>query len=170
MPIADNKFSLCVFIKLQATNKGSAMNISAISPNFNTSFKADDIKALEESLLNKDAPCDSAEFSIKNKEEEHLTKEEKQEIIRKANTTAAGWSMLFSFLSTVYFGLRSDETVAKKYNLDPEKDKNFIKTIKSYQLLWTLPGIVPSIGSVAASVAWLFNKNRNAEKIDIDRF
>lgn len=40
----------------------------------------------------KDFPDDSVEFATK-KDETSLTKEEKQEIVLKARTTAAGWSV-----------------------------------------------------------------------------
>ena len=41
----------------------------------------------------------------------------KQEILQKARQTAAGWSVFGEAISTLYFGLRSNKAVAKKYNL-----------------------------------------------------
>lgn len=95
-----------------------------------------------------------------------LTKEDKQQILSKARAKAAGWSILGEFISTMYYGFRSDKTVAKKFDLDPEKDKKFIKKIKRDQILATLPGVlVPSIGGI---VAYLYCKNQDVSDIDVD--
>ncbi len=94
-----------------------------------------------------------------------LTDSEKKELIAKARCKASGWSIFGGIFSTAYYGLRSDEKIAKKYNLDAEKDKKLIKEIKSQQTLWTLPGaLLPGGGGVAA---WLYNNAVNPEKIDL---
>ncbi len=95
-----------------------------------------------------------------------LTKADKQQILSKARAKAAGWSILGEFVSTIYYGLRSDKTVARKFDLDPEKDKEFIKKIKRDQMIATLPGaIVPSVGGI---FAYLYCKNQDTSKIDVE--
>lgn len=95
-----------------------------------------------------------------------LTKADKQQILSKARAKAAGWSILGEFVSTIYYGLRSDKTVAKKFDLDPEKDKEFIKKIKRDQMIATLPGaLIPSVGGI---FAYLYCKNQDTSKIDVE--
>ena len=103
--------------------------------------------------------------AILNKNKSVLTKAQKQEILRSSLQSAAGWGIVFGVFSTLYYGLRSDNTVAKKYNLDPKADASLIKKIKSNQVLWTLPGaLLPIAGGLAA---WLFAMNRDASKMDV---
>ena len=132
-------------------------NLSSIG--IQQTFRASE--AQNTNLLKQDAPVDTAEFS---KEKKELTKEDKQEIARKARTTAAGWATFGGIFSTLYYAFRSDEKVAKKYDLDPEKDKAFIRDIKSAQVKWTLPGI---LGPELGVVGWIYNKVRNPNKIDV---
>lgn len=95
-----------------------------------------------------------------------LTKADKQQILSKARAKAAGWSILGEFVSTIYYGLRSDKTVARKFDLDPEKDKEFIKKIKRDQMIATLPGaLIPSVGGI---FAYLYCKNQDTSKIDVE--
>ncbi len=96
-----------------------------------------------------------------------LTDEEKKELILKARTKAAGYSFWFGPLSVLYYGLRSDNTVAKKYDLDPKEDKKLIKKIKNEQLLWTLPACIPGISLVTGAAAYLYNKNCDTDNIDL---
>lgn len=106
-------------------------------------------------------------LELKHKKGSHeLTKADKQQILSKARAKAAGWSILGEFVSTIYYGLRSDKTVAKKYDLDPEKDKAFIKKIKRDQMIATLPGaLIPSVGGI---FAYLYCKNQDTSKIDVE--
>ena len=95
-----------------------------------------------------------------------LTKADKQQILSKARAKAAGWSILGEFVSTIYYGLRSDKTVARTFDLDPEKDKEFIKKIKRDQMIATLPGaLIPSVGGI---FAYLYCKNQDTSKIDVE--
>jgi hypothetical protein len=112
-----------------------------------------------------DTPNDSIELSSKNSSTK--TTEEKQEILQKARTKAAGWSILFTFFDTLYYGLRSDKKVAKQFDLDPQKDKNFIKTIKRQQMLSTLPSLIPGLGIIPGAVCWLYNKNLDPSKLEV---
>lgn len=121
-------------------------------------------EAQNTNLLKQDAPVDTAEFSTQKKE---LSKEDKQELIRSARTTASGWSIFGGPLSLLYFGLRSDKTVADKYNLDQENDKKLIKQIKREQTLWTLPGCIHGLGLLPSLGSYLYNKNMDASKIDV---
>ena len=129
------------------------------------SFKANDGKTTT-NLLMKDAPADSAEFLHKADKQE-LSKADKQEIIRSARTTASGWGIFGGIFSTLYFGLRSDNTVANKYDLDTQKDKDLIKQIKREQTMWTLASMIPGIGCLGGIVAYIYNKNADASKIEV---
>lgn len=110
----------------------------------------------------KDYPNDSVEFTTSNKGEA-LTKEEKQEKILEARTTAAGWSCLGGIISTACYALRSDEKVAEKFGLDAQKDKDLIKEIKKQQVTATLPAaagtLLFGVGTLATGGAtWIYNK------------
>lgn len=111
-------------------------------------------------FLKQNAPKDTVNFKGSD-----IPEDEQKEIIRSARADASGWSILGGVISTLYYGLRSDKTVADKYDLDPKQDKSLIKEIKSQQLLWTLPAAVFSLPG--GLVAWLYNKNMNPEKIDL---
>ena len=144
------------------------MNNVSFSPNLaGVNFKADVEKAdnvKNTELLKEEAPQDSFEFEHKTKGTP-LSKEDKQAILKKAKTTASGWSAFVAGFSTLYFGLRSDNTIAKKYDLDEKQDKDFIKQIKREQFKSTLPGaIIPDGGGV---VAWIYNKVRDESKLDV---
>ena len=104
--------------------------------------------------------ADTVEFS---KEQRHeLTTKDKQEIKHKARNNATGWSVFGGLLSTAYYALRSDKTVAKKYDLDIEKDKDFIKEIKKDQTLWTLPAVL-GLGVLP----WIYSKCQDASDMTI---
>ena len=113
-----------------------------------------------------DMPNDTFELSS-NKNLSSKTKEEKQEIMQEARTKAAGWSILFGPFDTLYYGLRSDEKVAKQFDLDADKDKGFIKNIKRQQMLCTLPSLIPGFGIIPGLVCWLYNKNLDSSKLDV---
>lgn len=102
--------------------------------------------------------------TFKQTKDTELSKEDKQAIMKKARKTAAGWSILGNLISTAYFGLRSDATIAKKYNLDVEKDKDFIKEIKSQQVVQTIPSLLFNVGGIAA---WIYNAAKNPDKLDV---
>lgn len=141
------------------------MNNVSFNPNVNSvNFKSDVEKTENTNLLKQEAPLDS--FEKEHKENKApLSKEDKQEILLKAKTKAAGWSIFGEAFSTLYYGLRSDKTVAKKFDLDPEQDKKFIKQIKKEQVLSTLPGaIFPGGGGV---IAYIYNKTRDASDMNI---
>lgn len=76
------------------------------------------------------------------KSNEKMSENKKQKIIYKARTKAAGWSILGGIMSTLYYYLRSDETIADKYDLDKEKDKKFIEELRTKQTIATIPGAV----------------------------
>lgn len=143
------------------------MDISKLNSLNNVYFKSNETEVKEPSLLDKDAPADKVELT-KEEPKERLTKEQKQEIIKEANTTAAGWATFFGIFSTAYFGLRSDATVAAKYDLNLNEDKKLISQIKTNQLLWTLPGLIPGYGILPGGIAWLFNRVRDPEGININ--
>ena len=110
------------------------------------------------------------DLNIDVKDTVELSKESKQEIVKKAKTKAAGWSSLFGIFNTLQYGLRSDKKVAKKFNLDAEKDKDLIKTIKREQVKSTLPAAIGSffgVGTISGVISWIYNKNSDAGKIEV---
>ena len=107
-------------------------------------------------------------FEVQHKEgKRELTKADKQEIIQKARAKAAGWSIFGEGFSTLYYALRSDKTIAKKFDLDLKEDKKLIKQIKRDQTLATLPAVVPGLGSAGALVAYIYCKNQDPEDIKV---
>ena len=115
-------------------------------------------------VTTKEVPTDS--FEIQHKTEgKPLSKEDKQGILYKARTKAAGWSILGGGISTLYYGLRSDKTIAKKFDLDAEKDKEFIKKIRRDQTLATLPGALVPLGGL---VGYIYCQTQNTSQIDVD--
>ena len=132
-----------------------------------TNFKALD-KTEKTGSVKFDMPNDSVEFSKPEKTASEKTVEQKQEILQKARTRAAGWSILFGIFDTLYYGLRSDKTVAKQFDLDVDKDKKFIKNIKKQQMLCTLPSMIPYVGLVSGTACWLYNKNMDSDKIKVE--
>lgn len=121
----------------------------------------------------KDYPNDSVEFTTK-KEETSLTKEEKQEMVLKARTTAAGWSGLFGVFSTAWYALKPDNKIAEKYGLDENKDKDLVKTIRKQQVKATIPSIAGyllfGVGALLTGGAtWIYNKHfADASKIEVE--
>lgn len=131
--------------------------------NFNAQVVAEDSPKAKE-----DNQSDT--FVSNTEAKKDLTVKDKQEILKQARTTAAGWSVFGEIISTLYFALRSDKTVAEKYDLDQQKDKDFIKTIKAQQVLYTVPSIIPGYGSIPAVASWLYNKCFvNADKINTEK-
>jgi hypothetical protein len=61
---------------------------------------------------------------------------------------AAGWSCVFGSLAAIYYALRSDESVAKKYNLDVQADKDKINEIKNTQTIVSLCTVLPGLGII----------------------
>ena len=107
-------------------------------------------------------------FEVQHKEgKRELTKADKQAIIQKARAKAAGWSIFGEGFSTLYYALRSDKTIAKKFDLDLKEDKKLIKQIKRDQTLATLPAVVPGLGSAGALVAYIYCKNQDPEDIKV---
>lgn len=146
---------------VSGVNLYSMNNVHSLNRVSAPSFKGEEMFAKKE--LDKD--CFEFQHKVNGAE---LSKEDKQEIVRSARATAAGWSMLGGPLSLLYFGLRSDKTVAEKYNLDENNDKKLIKQIKREQALWSLPGCIHGLGLIPAAVSYIYNKNMDASKIDVD--
>lgn len=102
---------------------------------------------------------------MESKDNIELSKEAKQEIVKKAKTKAAGWSTFFGFINTLQYGLRSDKKVAEKFNLDKEKDADLIKTIKREQVKSTIPAVIGGffgVGLITGAITWLHHKNADA--------
>lgn len=132
--------------------------------------KAEKAEALADNqeILAMKAEMPEDSFEIQHKEgKRELTKADKQEIIQKARAKAAGWSIFGEGLSTLYYALRSDKTIAKKFDLDLKEDKKLIKQIKRDQTLATLPAVVPGLGSAGALVAYIYCKNQDPEDIKV---
>lgn len=146
------------------------MNVEAVSnvmsSRVGATSKASDIGVVNNNLLSQNAPQDSVSFKGKSAE---MSDVEKQELILKARTKAAGYAFWGGAISALYYGLRSDEKVAQKYNLNPVEDKDLVKKIKKEQLMWTLPAAVTDVlilgGAMLGAIpllvaggAYLYNK------------
>lgn len=118
-------------------------------------------------LLKQCGPKDEVCFKGEEKAYTPLTDADKKEIIRSARTKAAGWAIFGGPFSTLYYGLRSNKTIAEKYDLDLEKEKGLIKEIKTQQMLWTIPACLPGVGILPGIISWLYNKNMNSDNIDL---
>lgn len=151
------------------------MQVNSVSSFNNVNFKADTskiIKANTEAVVDKALPNDT--FNLSKNEAKEITTEQKQKIIQQARTTAAGWSVFGSLISTAYFALRSDEKVAEKYGLDTEADASLIKKIKQDQTIATLPSVIGGlflgVGTlVTGGITWLCAKNTDPAKIDVNK-
>ena len=133
--------------------------------------KAEKTEALADNqeILAMKAEMPEDSFEIQHKEgKKELTKADKQAIIQKARAKAAGWSIFGEGFSTLYYALRSDKTIAKKFDLDLKEDKKLIKQIKRDQTLATLPAVVPGLGSAGALVAYIYCKNQDPEDIKVN--
>ena len=120
---------------------------------------ADVVNFTSKTQESKEFQADTADFKSKN-----LSDTEKKELILKARTKAAGWSIVGGPISTLYYGLRSDNTVAEKYNLDPNEDKDLVKRIKHEQTIATIPSLIWGPGGLCA---YIYNKTRDANDIDL---
>ena len=132
--------------------------------------KAEKTEALADNqeILAMKAEMPEDSFEIQHKEgKRELAKADKQAIIQKARAKAAGWSIFGEGFSTLYYALRSDKTIAKKFDLDLKEDKKLIKQIKRDQTLATLPAVVPGLGSAGALVAYIYCKNQDPEDIKV---
>lgn len=132
--------------------------------------KAEKAEALvdNQEILAMKAEMPEDSFEVQHKEgKRELTKADKQAIIQKARAKAAGWSIFGEGFSTLYYALRSDKTIAKKFDLDLKEDKKLIKQIKRDQTLATLPAVVPGLGSAGALVAYIYCKNQDPEDIKV---
>lgn len=132
--------------------------------------KAEKAEALADNqeILAMKAEMPEDSFEVQHKEgKRELTKADKQVIIQKARAKAAGWSIFGEGFSTLYYALRSDKTIAKKFDLDLKEDKKLIKQIKRDQTLATLPAVVPGLGSAGALVAYIYCKNQDPEDIKV---
>ena len=140
----------------------SKVSFSGVS-NVNNTTQTDGVKNIGNSYhANQGLQADTVDFQSGK-----LSDTEKKELILKARTKAAGWSIFGGIFSTLYYGLRSDNTVAKKFNLDPDNDKALIKNIKREQVLWTVPSIIPGLGFIGGLAAYIYNKNCDADDIDL---
>ena len=134
--------------------KGFIMNVSPVSMANVRSVarlnECEEPKEIQTNLLKQDAPCDSVNFKGRS---EGMSDSEKKELISAARTKAAGWSVFGGAFSTLYYALRSEKTVAEKFNLDPVEDKDLVKRIKKEQVKYALPGIMEW-----GLVAWIYSK------------
>lgn len=92
-----------------------------------------------------------------------LSVEQKQMILHKSKVTASGWSAFFGVFSTLYYGLRSNNNIARNFALNEKKDKDLIVDIRRNQTLATLPGAAGNLifgvtSLVTGGLAWLYFK------------
>lgn len=143
-------------------------NVGILTPSFCGTKVTQEIKntSAANAINEKYNPsCDSIIIHNKPNNSPELSLEEKQTIKHNARKNAAGWSIFGNLISTLYYGLRSDETIAEKYNLDTEKDKKFIKEIRKDQVLWTLPAAF-TVGPLGI-VSWIYTKCQDSSDIKI---
>lgn len=117
----------------------------------------DKTKELEATDIDLERNPDSDELKMEKKEP-RLSKAQKEKIIYKAQCNSAGWAILGHVISSLYYGLRSDNTIAEKYNLDTEKDQKFISEIRRKQVIATIPSIFGINGLNLGIPAWLYFK------------
>ena len=80
---------------------------------------------------------------------------------------ASGVGIFLNVIAPFYYYRRSDETIAKKFDLDPQKDKELINKIRKQQTLWTLPSMVPGFGVFSGLLIWHYNKTKDPDKIKV---
>lgn len=131
------------------------MNSVNFNPSMNSvSFQKTDKKIDENTnLLKEEATVDS------------FTKEDRQAMVKKAKTKAAGWSVFGGAWSTLYYGLRSDKKIASKFDLDAEKDKALIRQIRNEQVTATLPGAFSR--GLLGIFNWAHHKRKDASKYEV---
>lgn len=98
------------------------------------------------------------------KNDDGMSLEDKQLLVKKARKKASGWAILGGIFSTLYYGLRSDDKIADKFDLDPEKDKALIQKIKHDQTMWSLTGLLPGLGPI---IGWIVASAQNPNKINV---
>lgn len=96
------------------------------------------------------------------------TEHEKQVIVKKAIAKAAGWSAFGSGISTLYYALRSNKTVADACGLDVKKDKELVQQIKNEQWKYTLPSLLIGVSLITGGITWAVCKNKNPDNIYVD--
>jgi len=94
------------------------------------------------------------------------TVEEKQKILKKAQRKAAGYAFWGGLFSTAYYALRSDAKIARKYDLDPQKDKQFISQIKDKQTLYTIPSAL--LTSLGGAIAYFYAIGKNPKNLNVN--
>ena len=131
------------------------MNSISFNPNVNNvNFQKKSADEVENTnLLKQKAETDS------------FTKEDRQVMIKKAKTKAAGWSIFGGVWSTLYYGLRSDKKIAKKFDLDAENDKALIRQIRNEQVTATLPGAFSR--GLLGIFNWAHHKRKDASKYEV---
>jgi len=75
-----------------------------------------------------------------------MSKDEYNKTIHDAKVHAAFWSTIFAPFATLYYGTRSDESIAKKYKLDVKADKAKIKEIRGTQTKVSFCTMIPGTG------------------------
>lgn len=146
------------------------MTIQGVSFCSSTPIKTDSVKNQQGVVTPPVKEVNDEFVKSQDNSPKELTKEDKQKIIKSANANAAGWAILGGPISTLYYHLRSDKTIADKYNLDVEKDKEFIKEIRKSQVGWTLPSLLngTGYGALPGLAAWGYNTFRNSDNINVE--
>ena len=131
------------------------MNSVNFNPSMNTvSFKKKSADKVE-----------NTNYLKQESEGDRFTKEDRQAMVKKAKTKAAGWSVFGGAWSTLYYGLRSDKKIAKKFDLDAEQDKALIRQIRNEQVTATLPGAFSR--GVFGFFNWIHHKTKDASKYEV---
>lgn len=139
--------------------------ISGLSSANKIYFNANTQKVSNVRMPNLESDYDTFEKNVEQKDD--LTIKQKQQIIKKARTNASGVGIFLNVIAPFYYYLRSDETIAKKFDLDSQKDKELINKIRKQQTLWTLPSMVPGFGVFSGLLIWHYNKTKDPDKIKV---
>lgn len=103
-------------------------------------------------------------FEVPKDTQGKLSVEQRQLMLHESKITASGWSALLGGLSTLYYGLRSNATIAEKFNLNVKEDGDLIKNIRKEQIIATLPSVIGhfffGVGHIVpGGLAWLYFRN-----------
>jgi hypothetical protein len=142
-------------------NVSGVSNVNVACPvTFGKTQKAKDIDNVN---INADIPEDS--FQLENDNEvKELSIKDKQKILYNARKDAAWWSIVGGPFSFLYYGLNSKNAIAKKYDLNVEQDKKFIKQIRKEQVIAAAPSVIWGLGGL---FSYIHCKATDPESIEI---
>jgi hypothetical protein len=122
-------------------------------------------KTKDVDCINSNADILEDSFQLENDSEvKKLSIKDKQKILYNARKDAAWWSIVGGPFSFLYYGLSSKKTIAKKYDLNVEQDKKFIKQIRKEQAIAAAPSVIWGLGGL---FSYIHCKATDPESIEI---